>query len=174
MAEQFATRDFQDTVLFEPFGGDFGITRTGAGLHGWSCSQPLDLLDGYDILSRAGRRLVWNVLVTHRPYLVILAFPCGLWSILANLLPGKDWEALRKILGKRTLRFVYGICRFQHARGRRYLGAQFGVWLYSMLKAGYVRSLMLSIPGYAWEMLLAQRCLTFFRFAASFAIPALF
>ena len=49
LAEQAATKGFSTTVLFEPFGGHFGVTRTASREFNWTNSQPLDLLDGYDL-----------------------------------------------------------------------------------------------------------------------------
>ena len=41
-AERFCTADYQTTVIFEPFGGAFVVTRYGAKMFGWNNSQPLD------------------------------------------------------------------------------------------------------------------------------------
>ena len=121
MAEQHATRGFKDTVIFEPFAGTFGITRVAAEEFGWTCSQPMDLLDGYDLLSGAGRQLVKQVLAEHRPYLVVLASDCRIWSPLTNLSPEQAWEQLRQGVGRRALQLVRWICQVQDRAGRYYL-----------------------------------------------------
>ena len=121
VAEQVATDGFQNTVLFEPFAGSFGTTRVASGEFGWTCSQPLDLLDGYDLLSKAGQRLMWNVIQQHKPFLVLIAFDCRIWSLLTNCNPGTDWETLRDGLGRRTLLLIIKICKWQDQHGRYYL-----------------------------------------------------
>ena len=121
VAEQFATRGFTDTVIFEPWGGSFPVTRMATKEFGWSCSQPLDLLDGYDLLTRGGQKLLWDTLEHHRPFLVVIAFDCRIWSLLTNLSPDQDWEKLRRTIGERTLDLVVAICIFQEKNGRYYL-----------------------------------------------------
>lgn len=86
-AEQRATKQFKTTVLFEPWGGCFGCTRFASQFMGWTCSQPFDLLYGYDLISSRGQRLLWNTLEQHDPYLTILAFDCRIWSLLQNMSP---------------------------------------------------------------------------------------
>eukprot|EP00435_Cladocopium_sp_Y103_P053501 s1232_g17.t1 len=73
LAEQHATNGFRNTVVFEPFGGNYGLTRLGASEFRWTCSQPLDLVDGYDLLSRTGKSLLFRVLHEHRPFLLMVA-----------------------------------------------------------------------------------------------------
>ena len=121
LAEQWATKSFQTTVVFEPFGGNFGVTRCAAQFYGWTNSQPLDILDGYDLISPGGRRLFWEVIYNHDPYLILIAFPCKFWSLLSNLNPTVDWEKIRKTLGRETLKLVVDVCIYQHQRGRYYL-----------------------------------------------------
>ena len=80
VAEQYATDNYQNTVIFEPYGGSFGVTRPGSRQFSWTNSQPMDLLDGYDLLGPAGRKLAVKVLTDHKPLLVLIAFDCRLWS----------------------------------------------------------------------------------------------
>ena len=124
-AEQAATNQFQTTVLFEPWGGSFGVTRYGAEHFGWTNSQPLDALDGFDLLSSKGQRLLWRTLHEHRPYLVIIAFDCRIWSLLNNLCSATGHssflEFLRSTVGKQTLKLVVSICKHQHKQFRYYL-----------------------------------------------------
>ena len=121
MAEQFCTRDFNTTVIYEPFAGSFGTTTMGAAQYGLTNSQPMDKIDGYDLLTREGRALVWNVLVEHEPFLVLIAFDCRIWSLLTNLSPDAGWEEIRESLGRDTLHFIVKVCKFQDSRGRYYL-----------------------------------------------------
>ena len=121
MAEQLATNDFKWTVLFEPFAGSFATTRVASAEFGWTCSQPLDLLDGYDLLSKSGIQMLWDVLRQHRPVLILIAFDCRIWSLLTNCNPGTDWELLRSTLGKKTLDLIAQLCIWQDQHGAYYL-----------------------------------------------------
>ena len=121
LAEQAATEGFTTTGLFEPFGGRFGTTRVAASEWGWTCSQVLDRSDGYDLLSKTGRQLLWNVLVKRKPFLVLIAFDCRIWSIMTNMNPEVAWAELRKTVGLQTLRLVRDVCRYQCEHGRFYL-----------------------------------------------------
>ena len=121
LAEQFCTLDFKTTVIFEPFAGSFGTTRVASRDYGWTNSQPMDLRDGYDLLSTSGRRLLYQVLDDHLPYLVLIAFDCRIWSLLTNMSPGHPWANLRETIGKVTLKLIVKICKIQHRRGRYYL-----------------------------------------------------
>ena len=124
-AEAAATKQFTTTVVFEPFAGSFAVTRISSEEYGWTNSQPMDIMDGYDLLSAKGQRLLWNTLKQHRPYLVILAFDCRIWSLLNNLTHGEHGQErvrhLRATIGARTLHLVVRICLFQNAKGRYYL-----------------------------------------------------
>ena len=106
MAEQLASNQFKNTFIFEPFAGMFGVTTMAAMEFGWTCSQPLDLLDGFDLLSAAGRRLIEKVLTEHKPLLVVIAFDCRIWSLLTNLSPHFHWEEIRQGQGRAVLRLV--------------------------------------------------------------------
>ena len=121
MAEQLATNDFKWTVLFEPFAGSFATTRVASAEFGWTCSQPLDLLDGYDLLSKSGIQMLWDVLRQHRPVFILIAFDCRIWSLLTNCNPGTDWELLRSTLGKKTLDLIAQLCIWQDQHGAYYL-----------------------------------------------------
>lgn len=121
LAEQTATFSFSSTVVFEPFGGNFRVTRVARQQYGWTCSQPLDLLDGYDLLTRPGRRLLFQTLKWRRPYLVVVAFDCRIWSLLTNMSPDVDWSHLRDSVGRATLHLVLAICQYQCQHGRYYL-----------------------------------------------------
>ena len=121
MAENLATGGFRNSVIFEPWGGSFVVTRTGALSFGWTNAQPLDKIDGYDLQAASGQRLLWQVLTEQNPYLVVVAFDCRIWSLLTNLNPNTDWDALRQTVGIQVLRLVARICRHRHRCGRYFL-----------------------------------------------------
>ena len=110
MAEQWATDGFQSTVVFEPFAGSFRLTQTASSIFGWTNSQPMDLLDGYDLLTSHGEQLVFNTLEQHDPYLTVVAFDCRIWTLMTNMNQGVDWQRLRETVGRLTLRRVKKIC----------------------------------------------------------------
>ena len=121
LAEEFALRQFRSTAIFEPFGGSFGITRLAAEKFGWTNSQPLDLVDGYDLLKESGKSLLARTLDEHDPFLTVIAFDCRIWSLMCNMNHTIDWESLRSSVGRKTIRMVLWICRHRHQRGRYYL-----------------------------------------------------
>ena len=125
-AEQLATKQFTTTVVFEPWGGSFGITKMASSEFSWTCSQPLAILDGYDLCTQKGEELLWRTLDTHDPFLTVVAFDCRLWSLLMNMLKDIDgsWDklqSLREGVGKRTLLLVVRVCKHRHVRGRYFL-----------------------------------------------------
>ena len=123
-AEQHATRSFKTTVIFEPWGGKFVVARRGALRFGWTNSQPLDLLDGYDLLTPEGEALLFKVLEEQDPFLTIIAFDCLIWSCISNMNPHIDWDQIRKTVGLRALRLVRRICLHRYHRGRYFLVEQ--------------------------------------------------
>ena len=72
MAEQWCTRDFQDTVLFEPYGDGCPLTALATQEFSWTCSRPLPH-DGCDLLTLAGTRAAQRVIKEHRPYLLVVS-----------------------------------------------------------------------------------------------------
>jgi len=110
LAEKIATKGFKTTMIFEPWGGTFRVTRTGSESFGWTNSQPLDKVDGYDLLTASGEKLLFNILVDHDPVLTIIAFDCRIWSVMTNMCPTIDWESLRETAGIQVLRLVRKIC----------------------------------------------------------------
>ena len=135
-AEAFASRNFTKTMVFEPWGGSYRCTRLAAKKYGWTCSQPLDKLDGYDLLTKRGKQLLWDILDKQDPWLTIIAFDCRIWSVMTNMNPDVDWENLRQTLGREVLRLVRAICLHRHKRGRFVLVEQpagAASWVYDML-----------------------------------------
>ena len=120
-AEEFITHGFRATVIFEPWGGTFPLTRLASLSRGWVNSQPMDIKDGVDLLSKNGQALVWQTLEQHDPYLTMIAFDCRLWTTLTNLSQHIDWNKLRQTVGKQTLRLVYDIAKSRNDKGKYYL-----------------------------------------------------
>lgn len=94
------------------------IARRAAARHGWTNSQPLDKLDGYDLLTKTGQRLLFAALKGHNPFLAVIAFDCRIWSLLTNSSPGADWERLRQTIGRGVLRLVVAVAQHRFQRGR--------------------------------------------------------
>ena len=111
----------------------FGVTRVAFEDFAWTCSQPIDWLDGYDLLTKAGKDMVKTVIWKHRPCLTVIAFDCRIWSILANMNPEQNWDALRQHFGKRMLKFVLWLAKTVDRAGRYYLienPASSSAWTY--------------------------------------------
>ena len=118
LAEQFATLSFQRTVVFEPFSQDLALTRVAAEERSWTCTQPLDLIDGADLWQAPGRKLVNDVLADHQPYLTFVAASSRLWAAFRGK---KESEQARNKMARRALKFVCSLCVRQHQAGRYYL-----------------------------------------------------
>ena len=112
MAEQFATGNFQQTVLFEPWGHGSGITKFGSQRHAWTNSQPMTHLDGVDLFGRAGQRRARRVLEERRPFLLIFSTAKAGRARVDNQ-SGPTRASM--------LRFAGNLCRQQHRQGRYYL-----------------------------------------------------
>jgi hypothetical protein len=120
-AEELATDGFRCSMIFEPWGGTFPVTRLASLSRGWVNSQPMDVKDGVDLLSAEGTELLWRTLDEHDPLLTLIAFDCRLWSTLTNLSQHIDWHRLRQTVGRKTLELVKAIAKRRHERGRYYL-----------------------------------------------------
>ncbi|CAJ1440551.1 unnamed protein product [Effrenium voratum] len=115
MAERMCTNNFKRTVVFEPYASVFPVTRMATSSQfGWTCSQPMHILDGYDLLKQKGRNLMFTTIRVHKPYLTVIAFDCRTWSLLTNI----DW---RRTVGRQTLKMVAEACEEIHQLGRYYL-----------------------------------------------------
>ena len=122
-AERIATEAWRKTALFEPFGGSCTVTRIAAEEFGWTCTQPMDkeFGDQYDLLKPEAERQLFEALEQQDPYLTVIAFPCWMFSVMANMNKGIDWESLRKTVGRKLLRLVKKICLHRMQRGRYFL-----------------------------------------------------
>ena len=117
MAEQWCTRDFQDTVIFEPFGGTCAVTSWAAREFSWTCSRPLPA-DGGDLLTKAAGQAIDRNLREHRPYLLLVSCDSRLWSTLGN---GSRTDPVAKKVGQRIGKQLVRLCCEQHRFGRYYL-----------------------------------------------------
>lgn len=80
--------NFKYTVIFEPYARVFPVTRMAK-----PTVRPMDMLDGYDLLSQKGRSFMFTTIRVHRPYLTVIAFDSRMWSLLTNLDLNIDWES---------------------------------------------------------------------------------
>ena len=72
----------------------------------------------YNLLEQ---QLLFLTLSQRDPYLVLIAFDCGIWSTLTNLNQRINWDVLRKTVGRRTLKLVKRVCKRQALAGRCFL-----------------------------------------------------
>ena len=113
-AEQCATNGFKSTAIFEPWGGAFPSTRAAVARHGWTCSQPLDKPDGYDLLTYHGVEVLWCILEEHGPFMTAVASDCKIWSAMTNFNPEVNWERLRRTVRVRVPRLVVELCMHRY------------------------------------------------------------
>ena len=72
------------TLIMEVFAGAFILTSLALGLH-WPCSQPVDvLIDGIDLTTEKGRKIVDQRIEEDDPFCIIFPFPCGPWNSLTE------------------------------------------------------------------------------------------
>ena len=91
LAERMAAICFKKTMIFEPLGCSFIDIRVTSGVFGWTNSQPLDKVDGYDLMTQEGENMLFKTLDEQYPYLTFIAFDCRIWSVMTNMCPTVDW-----------------------------------------------------------------------------------
>ena len=75
--------------LLEMFAGCWRLTRAAIEV-GYSCVPSIDILPAFggshvfDILTSAGRQVVWALIVVLKPMWVHCGYPCTFWSSLAH------------------------------------------------------------------------------------------
>ena len=116
LAEQWCTDGFQNTFLYEPFGGGRGVTQHAFEERGWTCSNPLVWKDGYDVFSRSTQAIAQQVLVEHRPYLLFVSGHSALWRVLADSRGASKEKAAKRVTG-----LLVSLCRRQQEAGRYFL-----------------------------------------------------
>ena len=88
---------------------------------GLSTMQSISLETGFDLKRKDTQNKVLRKIFEEKPYLVIMAFPCTLWSLLQNLTRHKrDLEGLREE-ERKLLNFVKVVCKLQMKQGRHFL-----------------------------------------------------
>ena len=95
----FSLAEKMVTMVFEPWGGSFVIARIASRVFGWTNSQPLNLVDGYDLDATEGEARLFDILDHHDPVLTVIAFDCRTWSILTSLNSELDWDGARETKG---------------------------------------------------------------------------
>ena len=86
-AEKIIKSEVPDIVFFESWGGSFVVARLATASYGCTCTQPLDKIDGYDLLKQSGRQLQWSVLEDQNPLVTVVALDCGMWTTTTNMNP---------------------------------------------------------------------------------------
>ncbi len=121
-------------MLSDEHGGTFiwgffaGYARpTLLSLHGGHVAgAPVDLLGGYDLRVRATRKHLLEMVRSHKPWLVTIAWPCRSWGSLARWNAGMgrmpDLEGLRDADERDFLQFVEELALEQSTGGRLLLG----------------------------------------------------
>ena len=111
--------------LLEVFAGCWHLTRACIE-SGYRAGPSIDILPAFggghkfDILTSAGRRVVWAILVCLRPMWVHSGYPCTFWSSLAHCTRNRD-EILNEQVRKRELVYIFftrQIANWQVRQGR--------------------------------------------------------
>ena len=87
---------------------------------GLRAGESLTLASGWDFRDEKARRRAIKKLDETDPYLVILAFPCNVWSNLMNLNPMTDIEGLREAARVLVL-FAIEVAEHRMKKGRHFL-----------------------------------------------------
>ncbi len=87
---------------------------------GLVAGDSMTLHSGWDFRIDEHRRMAKKAVLRTKPYVLILAFPCGPWSPLLNLNPPKDLEALRAE-ALVLVEFAIELAMVQLAHGRHYV-----------------------------------------------------
>jgi hypothetical protein len=81
---------------------------------------PMSLETGWNFLNVLDRKAALRQIDKEKPFLVVLAFPCGPWSALMRLNPSKNLEQLRAE-GRVLIQFALDLARLQAKNGRHFL-----------------------------------------------------
>lgn len=88
--------------------------------HGLVPGATLTLSTGFDFRLPSAREQALRMIKQKKPYVVILAFPCGPWSPLQNLNPAKDLDE-KRAEGVTLIRFAVEVALLQLAGRRHFL-----------------------------------------------------
>ena len=80
----------------------------------------LTLGTGWDFLEARHRKAALDLVSRTKPYALIIAFPCGVWSLLQNLNPGVDLQA-RRAQAEALVIFALDLAKLQLRSGRHFL-----------------------------------------------------
>ena len=86
------------TDLLEVFAGKAVVSHQFRSW-GWNTAEPIDLNTGYDLRDECARQCLLDWIQNNRPRLVIVAYPCRLWSIVTNMQysTGQERRRLQKL-----------------------------------------------------------------------------
>lgn len=87
---------------------------------GLIAGQSLTLGSGWDFKDSRHREAAIKLIKKIKPFSLIIAFPCGVWSPLQNLSPGLDLEA-RRVEAKDLVIFALTLAKLQMAGKRHFL-----------------------------------------------------
>ncbi|CAL1166460.1 unnamed protein product [Cladocopium goreaui] len=87
---------------------------------GHSVGSALSLETGWNFLNRLDQKACKQVIAKEKPYLLVLAFPCGPWSALMRLNPAHDL-AQKRAEGIQLIRFALELAEEQLKQGRHFL-----------------------------------------------------
>ena len=87
---------------------------------GHSVGSALSLETGWNFLNRLDQKACKRVIAKEKPYLLVLAFPCGPWSALMRLNPAHDL-AQKRAEGIQLIRFALELAEEQLKQGRHFL-----------------------------------------------------
>lgn len=110
---------FPNTLATEVFTDTEPIAKAvrRRGLHAGSS---LTLSSGWDSRRPRDRQLAFELLKRDKPYVVVLAFPCGPWSPLQNLNPSSALHEMREE-ALELVKFAIEVALFQLAHSRHYV-----------------------------------------------------
>ncbi|CAK9106139.1 Uncharacterized protein SCF082_LOCUS49440 [Durusdinium trenchii] len=110
---------FPHTLATEVFTDTEPVARAirRRGLH---AGDSLTLSSGWDLRLQEDQIAAFEVLKRTKPYVVVLAFPCGPWSSLQFLNPAANLAGVREE-ALSLIAFAIRVAEFQVAHGRRYV-----------------------------------------------------
>eukprot|EP00438_Fugacium_kawagutii_P011147 Skav200228 [mRNA] locus=scaffold2352:155227:163374:+ [translate_table: standard] len=110
--------------LVEVFAGKARVSEL-APRYGLSATQPFDLLYGIDLRTKEGAKLLKDTVQQLKPLLLLVAWPCGPWSLFnRNLNYSHRLDELYEIreADRPLVNLGVDLCKLQDAEGRFYLG----------------------------------------------------
>ena len=105
--------------FLEIFSGSCHATQACAE-QGMRVGPPIDILTGFDLLTKAGQQQAWDVIRKTSPSVILLAPPCTAWSQMQNINNRRDVLAKQKAQLP-LLSFVYAVCAYQQGQGKYFV-----------------------------------------------------